>query len=119
MAEAIVNARFNDRWAAFSAGSRPAGQVHPLAIKVLAEIGIEHQGRSKSVNEFLGQSFELVVTLCEDSEDECPVWLGKGRKLHRPFPDPARVTGSDAEKLQTFRAVRDDIAAELFRVISS
>jgi arsenate reductase len=113
MAEAIVNARMGDRWEAFSAGSRPVGYVHPLALKALSEIGIEHHGRSKSMDEYLGQSFDVVVTLCDQTDDECPVWLGKGRILHRPFPDPANVTGSDVEKMLAFREVRDGIANEV------
>jgi arsenate reductase len=109
MAEAIVNTRMGEKWQAFSAGSRPAGAVHPLAIKVLSEIGIDHQGKPKSLNEFTGQSFNMVITLCEDSDDNCPIWLGKGRQLHHPFPDPAKATGSQEEVLQAFRQVRDGI----------
>ena len=73
MAEAIVNGRFGDQWEAFSAGSKPAGCVPPLALKVLSEIGIDHQGRSKSIEEFHGLSFDLVITLCDQAADECPV----------------------------------------------
>lgn len=113
MAEAIVNSQMGEKWEASSAGSRPAGYVHPMAIKALAEMGIEHQGRSKSLDEFRGQAFDVVITLCDQSDDECPVWLGKGRNLHNPFPDPAKVTGSEAEKLAAFRAVRDDLIAQL------
>lgn len=110
MAEAIVNARCSEQWQAFSAGSRPAGEVHPMALQVLAEVGIHHAGRPKSMGEFTGQPFDLVVTLCEDSDEECPVWLGKGKRIHQPFPDPDKVAGSDAERLQAFRQVRDAIA---------
>jgi arsenate reductase (thioredoxin) len=113
MAEAIVNDRLGDRWEAHSAGSHPAGYVHPLAVKSLAELGIAHQGRSKSIDEFRGQSFDVVVTLCDQDDEECPVWLGKGKNLHNPFPDPAKVTGNDAEKLAAFREVRDEIIAQL------
>jgi arsenate reductase len=113
MAEAIINTRMGDRWEAYSAGSRPAGYVHPLAIKALAEIGIDHQGRSKSIDEFRDQAFDAVITLCDQSDDECPVWLGKGRKLHNPFSDPAKVSGSEEEKMAAFREVRDEIIAEV------
>jgi arsenate reductase len=113
MAEAIVNARLGEQWVAFSAGSRPAAAVHPLAIKVLSEIGIDHDGRPKSLVEFSGQPFDLVITLCEDSDDNCPVWLGKGQKLHHPFPDPAKVKGSEDEVLMAFRQVRDGIAEQI------
>ncbi len=118
MAEAIVNTRFGDRWEAFSAGSRPAGYVHPLALKVLSEIGIDHHGSSKSMDEFLSLSFDVVVTLCDQSDDECPVWLGKGRILHRPFPDPATVAGSEVEKSAAFRDIRDAIAAEVTSLLA-
>jgi arsenate reductase len=113
IAEAIVNAHLGDRWEAFSAGSHPVGYIHPLALKVLSEMGIDHHGRSKSMDEFQGQSFDVVVTLCDQADDECPVWLGKGRILHRPFPDPANVTGSEADKLAAFYEVRDGIAKEI------
>jgi len=119
MAQALVNARYSDHWEAFSAGSHPAGQVHPLAMQVLAELEIDHQGKPKSIQEFFGQSFDLVVTLCDDSDTDCPVWLGKGRQLHRPFPDPARASGSEAEKLKVFRQVCGDIDAELSRLLTN
>jgi arsenate reductase len=119
MAEAIVNARLGEHWQAFSAGSRPTGSVHPLALKALAEIGIDHHGRSKSMDEFTGQSFDLVITLCEDSDDNCPVWLGKGKQLHRPFPDPSKLTGTDQHNMQAFRQVRDDIASALMEILST
>jgi arsenate reductase len=117
MAEAIINTRMGDRWEAYSAGSRPAGYVHPLAIKALTEIGIDHQGRSKSIDEFHGQAFDVVITLCDQSDDECPVWLGKSRNLHNPFSDPARVIGSEEEKMAAFRTLRDEIIAEIPRLL--
>ena len=113
LAEAIVNHDLAGRWRAVSAGTRPAGYVHPLAIQVLAEIGIQHTGESKSTDDFLGQSFDLVVTVCDDAAENCPVWLGKGRKMHIGFPDPAKAVGSDEEVLAAFRAVRDDIRAQV------
>jgi arsenate reductase len=119
MAEAIVNSQMADRWEAFSAGSHPAGYVHPLALKVLSEMGIDHHGRSKSIAEFRGQSFDVVVTLCDQTDDECPVWLGKGRNVHNPFPDPAKANSSVAEKLAAFREVRDAIAANVTRLLSN
>jgi arsenate reductase len=102
MAEAIVNARLADTWQASSAGSRPTGFVHPKTIQVLAEIGIQHKGRSKSIDEFQGQDFNLVMTVCDPAAEECPVWLGKGTRMHNNFPDPAK-----SGKLKDFRQVRD------------
>ena len=113
MAEAIVNARLGDDWEAVSAGTHPAGAVHPGAIRALAEIGIEHHGRSKHADEFRGPPFDLVVTVCDSAAEECPVWLGQGRRLHLGFPDPARVAGTQDEVVAAFRAVRDDIAARI------
>ena len=119
MAEAIVNSRFSDRWEASSAGSHPAGYVHPKAILVLAEIGINHHGRSKPIDEFRGQTFDLVVTLCDQAEDECPVWLGKGRQVHQPFPDPAKAVGNEEEIVNDFRTVRDAIASGLESILNN
>jgi arsenate reductase len=110
MAEAIVNARLGEEWEAVSAGTQPAGYVHPLAVRALAEIGVTHTGRSKSTDEFRGVAFDLVVTVCDDAAENCPVWLGRGKKTHLGFPDPAKATGADEDKLSAFRAVRDDIA---------
>ncbi len=105
MAEAIVNARRGETWQAFSAGTKPAGYVHPKALQALQEIGIQHQGRSKSVDELLGMDFDLVITVCASAAEECPVWLGKGKKIHHSFFDPART-----EDMDDFRRVRDEIA---------
>jgi arsenate reductase len=113
IAEALVNSRLADEWQAFSAGSRPAGFVHPKALQVLAEIGIQYQGRSKSMDEFNGQPFDLVVNVCDSDASECPVWLGKGEKLHLPFPDPADARGSAEEILNAFRSVRDGMLEKL------
>ena len=113
MAEAIVNASIGKKWEAFSAGTKPAGHVHPKALAVLAEIGIQHKGRSKLAEEFRGVNFDLVVTVCDDAAENCPVWLGTGRKAHLSFPDPAKVKGSDEEVMDVFRRVRDELARQL------
>jgi arsenate reductase (thioredoxin) len=110
MAEAIMNAHYRDTWQAFSAGTYPTGYVHRNAIQVLAEIGIQHAGRSKSVDELREIQFDLVVTVCDSAAEECPVWLGPGKRLHHSFPDPAKATGTDEQILEVFRSVRDDIA---------
>ena len=104
MAEAIVNARMGREWQAVSAGTKPAGYIHPKALAVLAEIGIQHEGRSKFADEFRDHDFDLVVTVCDSAAEECPVWLGRGKKVHHSFPDPALT-----DDLNDFRAVRDDI----------
>jgi arsenate reductase (thioredoxin) len=112
MAEAIVNAHLGETWEAYSAGTQPAGYVHPLALRVLAEIGIQHEGRSKHADEYCGVPFDLVVTVCDDAAENCPVWLGKGRRAHLGFPDPAKAAGSEDEIMVVFRQVRDDIAQQ-------
>ncbi len=119
MAEAIVNYDLGDVWEAFSAGTRPAGAVHPMALSALAEAGIHHQGRSKSVDEFRQAEFDLVVTVCDSAAEECPVWLGKGMRLHIGFPDPARATGTDAQVMEVFRSVRDDIRRRVVSALDS
>ncbi len=113
MAEAIVNARLGDTWEAMSAGTRPAGIVHPLALAALAEIGIRHEGFPKPTEVFRGVDFDLVVTLCNSAAEECPVWLGKGKLVHAEFPDPA------AGGLDDFRKVRDGIAREMIALLEN
>jgi arsenate reductase len=113
MAEAVVNARFGDEWQAVSAGTEPAGYVHPMAVRALAEIGIDHRGRSKSAGEFHGEPFDLVVTVCDDAAKNCPFWPGLGRQVHFGLPDPAKVSGTEDESLNAFRAVRDQLATEM------
>ena len=119
MAEAIVNARLGEAWHAASAGTHPAGYVHPLALRALAEIGIEHVGRSKHVDEFRDVAFDLVVTVCDSAAEQCPVWLGQGRRVHLSFPDPAKVTGTEEEVMAAFRRVRDDIATQIPALLES
>ena len=110
MAEAIVNARYSDQWQAYSAGTKPAGYVHPKAIQALAEIGITHSGQSKQINELHTKDFDLVVTVCDSAAEECPVWPGKaGRRIHHSFVDPAKVEGNDEEQMAVFRAVRGEM----------
>lgn len=113
MAEAIVNARYSKEWRAFSAGTRPAGFVHPMAIQVLREIDIEHRGESKSVEQFRDKEFDLVITVCDDANEECPVWLGKGKRVHEGFRDPAKADGTDEERLAAFRQVRDEMLKKI------
>ena len=109
MAEAIVNARLGETWEAVSAGTKPAGYTHPLAIKALAEIGIEHVGRSKHADEFRNVNFDVVITVCDDAAENCPVWLGKGKRVHIGFDDPAKADGTDEQVMDVFRRVRVEI----------
>ncbi len=113
IAEAIVNSQLEGMWQAFSAGTKPTGYIHPKALQVLSEIDIAHQGSSKHVDQFRSMEFDLVVTVCDSAAEECPVWLGRGKRVHLGFPDPAKATGSDAEVLEEFRRVRDSIAEQV------
>ncbi|MEK7786858.1 MAG: arsenate reductase ArsC [Chloroflexota bacterium] len=113
MAEAIVNARMGTEWETVSAGTHPSGYVHPNVIRALAELGIEHHGQSKHVDEFRAVPFDLVVTVCDSAAEECPLWLGQGKRVHLGFPDPAKATGVDETVMAVFRKVRDDIARQV------
>jgi arsenate reductase len=110
MAEGLVNHFLAGQWVAYSAGTEPSGYVHPLAVRALAELGLDIAAqRSKSTDEFWGAEFDLVVTVCDSAAANCPLWLGKGKQVHVGFPDPAAVTGSEEERLEAFRQVRDDV----------
>ncbi len=114
MAEGLVNHLRGDRWEASSAGTHPTGYVHPNAVEALQEMGIDISGaRSKSADEFRNHAFDVVLTVCEDAAEECPVWLGPGQRVHLGFPDPAK--GS----LQDFRAVRDDMLRKVIPFLDS
>jgi arsenate reductase len=129
MAEGLVNHDFGDEWQAVSAGIEPAGTVHPLAVQAMAELGIDiSRQRPKPVDEFRESEFDLVVTVCDDAAENCPLWLpapegktqgGRGRKVHRSFEDPARATGSDEERLAVFRRVRDGLRRALSDLLAS
>ena len=109
MAEALVNQDLKGRLAAFSAGTDPS-EVHPLAIAVMKEIGIDiFNQRSKGLDEFKHQAFDYVITLCSQADEACPVFFGGTRKLHIGIPDPAAAGGSNEDKLVAFRKVRDQI----------
>jgi len=93
-----------------SAGSNPAGYVHPLAIKVMAEAGIDISGhRSKHLEEFFDQPVHTVITVCGNADKACPVFPGRVNRHHWPFDDPAKATGTEAEVLECFRRVRDEM----------
>jgi arsenate reductase (thioredoxin) len=114
MAEGLWNQYASGEWKAESAGSSPAGYVHPFAIQAMAEIGIDiSRGRSKSVDEVVGQNVDLAVTVCDNAKKSCPVLPGAKERLHWPFDDPAAATGGDDQKLWAFRRVRDEIAARI------
>jgi arsenate reductase (thioredoxin) len=117
MAEGLLRAYGGDRYAVFSAGTHPRG-VHPIAIQVMREIGIdisEAAGyRAKSLEAFLGQpAMDRVVTVCDEAAEECPFFPGARRQEHWGFLDPSAATGDEAERLAAFRSVRDGIAKRI------
>ena len=112
LAEGILRHLAGDFLDVASAGSHPAGYVHPLAIRALAEIGIDISSHeSKHMNRFLDQPVETVITVCGNADQACPVFPGQIDRHHWPFTDPAHATGSEEEILGVFREVRDRILA--------
>lgn len=113
MAEGLVNHFLGDRFHAFSAGTE-ATRVNPLAIRVMAEIGIDISGHhSKTLEEFAGSRFDHVVTLCGSANEQCPLFIGGVQRVHIGFDDPSRLPGTPEEVLPEFRRVRDEIRARL------
>ena len=114
MAEALWQELGAGKWQAASAGSQPSGYVHPLAIAAMAELGADlSDHHSKAVQEFADREFDVVVTVCDNAQENCPVFPGATRMLHWPFEDPADATGTDDEKLVVFRRIRDQIARRI------
>ena len=117
MAEGLLRRDGGDRFEVESAGV-VASFVRPQAIAAMREIGIDISGqRSKSVDEFSGQDFEYVITVCDNAKENCPVFPGKTARIHWSFDDPAEAAGSDEEKLAVFRRVRDEIRTKLAEFI--
>jgi arsenate reductase (thioredoxin) len=111
MAEGILRASAGEMVRVESAGSAPTGQVHPLAIKVMNEIGIDISAhRSKHLSEFLDTPVHTVITVCGNADQACPMFPGMVRRYHWAFDDPAKVEGSENDVLPVFRRVRDEIA---------
>jgi arsenate reductase len=110
LAEGILRAAAGDVLNVQSAGSKPAGYVHPLAIRVMQEIGVDiSTHHSKHMNDFLQQPVETVITVCGNADQACPIFPGQVNRYHWGFDDPAHAIGSDEEKLAVFRRVRDEI----------
>jgi len=113
MAEGLLRHEMNGAAEVFSAGTKPS-LVRPEAIAVMSELGIDLSGhRSKSVDEFAGQEFDYLITVCDNANEACPVFPGRTKRLHWPFEDPAGVIGSLEERQTAFRRVRDQIHAKI------
>jgi len=114
MAEYLWNQLGEGAWLAASAGSNPAGYVHPFAVAVMKEQGQEMAAAtSKHVDQFVNEPIDLVVTVCDGAKESCPVLPQAAESLHWPFFDPAEATGSDEEKMEVFRKVRDEIRSRI------
>ncbi|MCA9056173.1 MAG: arsenate reductase ArsC [Planctomycetaceae bacterium] len=122
MAEGLLRVLAGDRCESLSAGARPSGYVHPLAVAVMAELGIDiSKQRSKSIQEFLppsGVTPHLIISVCSNADRDCPVFPAVVERLAMPFDDPAHATGSDAEQREEFRRVRDEIRTALEQFVS-
>ncbi len=115
MAEALLRHLAGDRFDAYSAGTE-ATAVRPLAIRAMADLGIDiaHQ-ESKTLDRYLGEPLDAVITVCDQANEACPVFFGARERLHWSFPDPARATGTEEEQLATYRTVRDALRARIKR----
>lgn len=110
LAEGILRAALGDRYTVASAGSKPAGYVHPFAIRAMEEIGLDISAHhSKHLDEFLEQDVETVITVCGNADQACPIFPGQANRHHWGFEDPAHATGSEEEQMHVFRRVRDEI----------
>jgi arsenate reductase len=113
MAQAVINEEYGEIWEAVSAGTFPGKETNPNARKVLAEIGIEHEGHPKSPDVFRDDNLDLVITICDDAAENCPAWLGEGSIIHHGLPDPLDAEGSAEEVLAVYRAVLGRIQTEI------
>jgi arsenate reductase len=112
IAEGFLRAASGGVFEVASAGSKPAGYVHPLSIKAMAEVGIDlSKHTSKHMNEFLNRPVETVITVCGNADQACPVFPGQLNRYHWPFVDPAHAPGNEEEQMKVFREVRDQIRA--------
>lgn len=116
MAEGLLKS-FDDKFEVYSAGTNPASDVHPFAVKVMEEIGIDISfNLPKDVNAFVNEDFDYVITVCDNAKETCPVFKGKVKKrLHFGFEDPAKAEGTEEEKLEVFRKVRDEITLRFLK----
>jgi arsenate reductase (thioredoxin) len=118
MAEGLMRAKHGDEFEVFSAGSRPAGWVHPLAIRALHDVGIDAGGQySKSAQEFLNQPFDVVVTVCDSAAADCPNWPGAKRIEHWPIEDPSYGPDDPATRPDRFAATRDELARRIEELV--
>lgn len=119
MAEALMKARAGDDFDVTSAGSRPKPAVHPMAVRIISEQGIDISSvKPKDVARFTEVPFDYVITLCDNARDVCPIFPGEGERIHWSIPDPAAADGTEEEMLEAFRAARDDIESRIERFVA-
>ena len=117
MAEGLLRGLGGDRFAAFSAGTE-ATQIRPLAILAMAELGIDIAGQeSKTLDRYLGERFDALITVCDQANEACPLFPGAARRLRWSFDDPSKATGTEDEQLALYRRVRDEIRARIESVL--
>jgi arsenate reductase len=115
MAEGLLREFGGDRFEVYSAGTE-ATRIRPLAIKAMAELGIDISGQeSKTLDRYLEEPFDKVITVCDDANESCPVFFGAKERLHWSFPDPSKATGTEEEQLAVFRSVRDAVRERIER----
>jgi arsenate reductase len=120
MAEGWINHLLAEQWEARSAGTAPAAEVHPLAVRAMAEVGVDiGRARPEHVGLYLDQPWDLVVTVCDSAKEACPAFPRPVPKLHVSFFDPAAAAGTDEERMGVFRRVRDEIRNRLVPVVGS
>jgi arsenate reductase (thioredoxin) len=110
MAEGWLRELAGDDFEVFSAGTEPKESVHPLAVQVMADVGVNiAEQRPKSLQQYLGQPWDFIITVCDRANETCPIFPGDHERIHWSFEDPAAATGSDLERRAVFRRVRDEI----------
>ncbi|MBI3978422.1 MAG: arsenate reductase ArsC [Chloroflexi bacterium] len=118
MAEGWLRHLAGERFEVASAGTEPARQVNPLAVRAMAEVGIDLSGQyPKRVDRYLGEPWDFVITVCDRAKESCPFFPGLHERIHWSFEDPAAATGSTDERMQVFRRVRDEIAEHLRQLL--
>jgi len=120
MAEGYLK-HLDSSWEVYSAGTRPANEVNPNAVKVMQEIGIDISSQfPKFADSYINEAFDYVITVCDNAKDTCPVFTGKVmHRLHIPFDDPADAVGTEEEVLAVYRRVRDEITKEFLKFYNS
>lgn len=120
LAEVLINTLGDGRFSAVSAGARPSGAVHPLAIRTLREARLNTDGlRSKSWEEFRDTAFDIVLTVCDNAKESCPVFPGRAERVHWSIHDPADAQGTDDEKMKVFRQVFTDLTQRIHHLLAT